>query len=88
MVVYVAYYVISVYVAKISKTRCYNACVDRIKRLTEKNLFPCCCYQQEANMADSMEKGEINVLSPHTDYPDRVNHPRDYEPLLNRSGQN
>ena len=94
--IYTAYfilfsYLIFVYLAKILKTlfpRCYNTCVNTaIKRLTEKNLFPCCRYQQEATMADLMEKGDVNLLSSHEDSPDRVNNPQDYEPLLNRSRQ-
>ncbi len=81
-------YVNFVYVAKILKTlspRCYSACVERIKRITEKTSFLCCCYQHEANRADVMERGELDLSASHEmdeEYPDRVNNPQDYESLL------
>ena len=99
MIVYMSYfilftYVCILYVVKISKTlspRCYHACMNGIKRLIEKsNSFPCCCYQQEVNVADLLERGDVNLSASQEmddEYPDRVNNPQDYEPLLAQSRQ-
>ena len=99
-ILYLSHFILLTYVCflcvvKISKTlspRCYNACVDRIKRLIEKcNSFPCCYYQQDANVADLMERGAVNLSASQEmdeEYPDRINNPQDYEPLLTQSTHN
>ncbi len=72
-------------IAKVMKTffpSCYSAFVERIKRFTEKTSFPCCCYQHEANRADVMERGEVDLFISHEMDADRVNNPQDYESLL------
>ena len=99
VIIHCAHFILFVYIciiiaAKALKTlspRCYTACVERIKRWIKKTTFPCCCYHQEANMADMMERGDVDLIASHDivdeDYPDRVNNPRDYESLLDRQNR-
>ena len=82
---YLAYFFI-LFGAKFLRTfapRCYSVLVEKIKTFVEKTSFPCCCYRQEARRISLMERGDVS-LSEEVDeeYPDRVNNPQDYEPLL------
>ena len=75
--------------AKIMKTLfpiCYSACVERTKlgfeNLFAKNIF--CCYRCfKRNMTD-LEKGMLqeNSCEGDEDFPDRLNNPQNYPPLL------
>lgn len=82
-------YIFFLYVAKMLKVffpDCYNSCAERIQKWTEANPnFPCCCYHQRSSTANLMEMGKANIYASSRtdeDYPDRVNNPQDYEPLL------
>ena len=75
--------------AKIVKTlspRCYAACVERINLGYEswsvRNVI-CCCRYQKRSMID-MERGILqeNSCEGDEDFPDRLNNPQNYPPLL------
>ncbi len=87
-------YVCFLYVAKILKTlspSSYDRCAEKIKNLTERGIFNCRCNQKNTGSTDIERGNSIHVsLSPERDedYPDRVNNPQGYEPLLAGSRQN